>query len=178
MDVRILTASNRNLEDEVKNGNFRKDLFYRIHVIPVNLPSLRERKEDIPLLVDHFLKKFSDEMNRSAKELSMAAMQYLINATLNIGQSRDDQAVYTIELAEHRLNRYKELRSLAEQAADQVRQTQTEFVTPALSAAERRMVHTILQDEPDLETFSRGQEPDRRLVVRLQSAEAEAPEED
>ncbi|MBW4554223.1 MAG: RNA-binding protein [Aphanocapsa sp. GSE-SYN-MK-11-07L] len=108
---------------------------------------------------------------------ALDAIQYLINATLNIGQDREQQAVYTVELANHRLNRYKELRSLAEQAASQVRQTQAEFVTQALSAAERRMVHTILQDEPDLETFSRGQEPDRRLVVRLQLAEA-LPTED
>ncbi|MGD9158032.1 MAG: sigma-54 dependent transcriptional regulator [Desulfobacteraceae bacterium] len=79
VDVRILTATNRNLEDEVKNGNFRKDLFYRIHVIPVNLPALRERKEDIPLLVDHFLKKFSEKMNKNTKEISMAAMQKLLS---------------------------------------------------------------------------------------------------
>ncbi len=104
---------------------------------------------------------------------ALDAIQYLINATLNIGQDREQQVVYAVELAEHRLNRYKELRSLAEQAASHVRQTQAEFVTEALSAAERRMVHTILQDEPDLETFSRGQEPDRRLVVRLQLAAAD-----
>ena len=79
VDVRILTATNRNLEDEVKNGNFRKDLFYRIHVIPVNLPPLRERKEDIPLLVDHFLKKFSENMNKGSKEITMGAMQKLLN---------------------------------------------------------------------------------------------------
>ena len=79
VDVRIITATNRNLEDEVKNGNFRKDLFYRIHVIPVNLPPLRERKEDIPLLVDHFLKKFSEKMNKNTKEISMASMQKILN---------------------------------------------------------------------------------------------------
>ena len=79
VDVRILTATNRNLEDEVKSGNFRKDLFYRIHVIPVKLPPLRERKEDIPLLVDHFLKKFSEKINKGTKEISMAAMQKLLN---------------------------------------------------------------------------------------------------
>jgi two-component system response regulator GlrR len=79
VDVRIITATNKNLEEEVKNGNFRKDLFYRIHVIPVNLPPLRDRKEDVPLLVDHFLKKFSDKMNKNPKEISMAAMQKLLN---------------------------------------------------------------------------------------------------
>ena len=78
VDIRILTATNRNLEEEVINGRFRKDLFYRIHVIPINLPSLRERKEDIPLLVNHFLNIFNERMKRDIKEISMAAMQKLV----------------------------------------------------------------------------------------------------
>ena len=78
VDVRILTATNRNLEEEVKSGRFRKDLFYRIHVIPVNLPPLRERKEDIPLLADHFLKKFGEKMKKRTKEISTAAMRKLV----------------------------------------------------------------------------------------------------
>lgn len=77
VDVRILTATNRNLEEEVKNGDFREDLFYRIYVIPIHLPPLRERKEDIPLLVDHFLEKFNNKFRRGIKELSPAALQKL-----------------------------------------------------------------------------------------------------
>lgn len=57
-DARIITATNRNLMDQVKNGQMREDFFYRIHVIPIHLPPLRERKEDLPLLIDHFLKEF------------------------------------------------------------------------------------------------------------------------
>ncbi len=78
VDARIITAANKNLEDEVKNGRFRKDLFYRIHVIPVNLPPLRDRKDDIPLLVDHFINKFSTRMNREIKEITVPAMQKLL----------------------------------------------------------------------------------------------------
>ena len=78
VDARIITAANKNLEDEVKNGRFRKDLYYRIHVIPVNLPPLRDRKDDIPLLVDHFVNKFSTSMNREIKEITMPAMQKLL----------------------------------------------------------------------------------------------------
>ena len=62
-DVRILAASNRNLELMVKEGNFREDLYYRLNVIPVSVPPLRERKEDIPLLVGYFVNKFNEKYN-------------------------------------------------------------------------------------------------------------------
>jgi len=78
VDVRILTATNKNLEEEVKSGKFREDLFYRIYVIPIYLPSLRERKEDIPLLVDHFLKKFDQKMKKGIKGISTPALQKLL----------------------------------------------------------------------------------------------------
>ncbi|OGF63541.1 MAG: hypothetical protein A2Y62_16495 [Candidatus Fischerbacteria bacterium RBG_13_37_8] len=70
IDVRIIAASNKNLEDEVKKGTFREDLFYRLNVIPLNLPNLKERKEDIPLLIEFFLKKYGTESGRGKKELA------------------------------------------------------------------------------------------------------------
>jgi len=79
VDVRILTATNKNLEDEVKSGAFREDLFYRIYVIPIHLPPLRERKEDIPLLADHFIKKFAGEMKKEIKGISTPALQKLLS---------------------------------------------------------------------------------------------------
>jgi two-component system, NtrC family, response regulator GlrR len=78
VDVRVIVATNKNLEDQVKQGLFREDLFYRIHVIPIALPPLRERKEDIPSLVDHFLKKFSQQMKKEVKGLTPLAMQKLM----------------------------------------------------------------------------------------------------
>ena len=73
-DVRIISATNRNLEELVKNGAFREDLFYRLNVIPVEIPPLRERKEDIPLLVDYFIEKYSKEYRKKVKKISPYAM--------------------------------------------------------------------------------------------------------
>ena len=79
MNARIIAASNKNLDQEVKNGRFREDLYYRIHVIPIQLPTLNERKEDIPILSRHFLKKYSDEMGKNISAFSTDAMQKLIS---------------------------------------------------------------------------------------------------
>ncbi|MBW4621599.1 MAG: RNA-binding protein [Cyanosarcina radialis HA8281-LM2] len=101
-----------------------------------------------------------------AEGATIDAIQYLANSILNLNQESDLQAAYTVELNGYRLRRQEELQAMAAYAANTVRETGEEFVMTPLSAAERRQVHTILQDCEDLETFSRGQEPDRRLVVR------------
>ncbi len=78
VDVRVIVATNKDLEEEVKKGSFRNDLFYRIHVIPIYLPPLRERKEDIPPLVEHFLAKLSRQMKKEIKGLTPEAMRSLM----------------------------------------------------------------------------------------------------
>lgn len=78
VDVRVLAATNKRLEEEVKKGHFREDLFYRLNVVTINLPPLRERKEDIPLLVDYFLKKKNIDGNK-IKTISPEALEYLMN---------------------------------------------------------------------------------------------------
>jgi two-component system response regulator GlrR len=74
----VIVATNKDLEAEVKKGSFREDLFYRIHVIPVDLPPLRERKEDVPLLAEHFLREISQKMKKDIKGISSMAMQKLM----------------------------------------------------------------------------------------------------
>ncbi|UCE05188.1 MAG: sigma 54-interacting transcriptional regulator, partial [bacterium] len=64
VDVRVITATNRDLEKEIENGSFREDLYYRLNVFPINIPPLRERKEDIPLLVNYFLKKYTTKIGK------------------------------------------------------------------------------------------------------------------
>jgi two-component system response regulator GlrR len=78
VDTRIITASNKNLEQEVENKNFREDLYYRIHVIRIQLPPLRDRRDDIPLLAKHFLKKYAAEMKKEITAFSSAALQKLL----------------------------------------------------------------------------------------------------
>jgi two-component system response regulator GlrR len=78
VDVRIIAATNKNLMEEVQKGRFREDLYYRIHVIPIELPALKDRKEDIPSLVDNFLKQNSKKMGKKISGISPAAMQRLM----------------------------------------------------------------------------------------------------
>jgi two-component system response regulator GlrR len=109
VDVRIIVATNKDLMEEVRKNRFRADLFYRIHVIPIILPPLKERAEDIPHLVDHLLKKLSRQLNKDVSGLTPNAMQKLMHYhwpgnvrelenTLEFAMTMTRQAVITDDL--------------------------------------------------------------------------------
>jgi two-component system response regulator PilR (NtrC family) len=79
VDLRLIAATNRDLENAVKEAGFREDLFYRINTITLRIPALRERKEDISLLVDHFLSRYSKELGKNITEISDEALSRMIN---------------------------------------------------------------------------------------------------
>ncbi len=79
VDVRIISATNKNLQDRVKKGEFREDLYYRLNVIPIVIPPLRERREDIPLLIDNFIEKYSKMFGKEIRNISSYAGELLMN---------------------------------------------------------------------------------------------------
>ena len=79
VNVRFITATHRNIEDAIREGKFREDLYYRLNIIPIVIPPLRDRKSDIPLLVQHFLKKCNENQGQQAKVISDEAIQMLVN---------------------------------------------------------------------------------------------------
>ena len=79
VDVRVIAATNRNLEEEVKKETFREDLYFRLNIVKIELPPLRERKEDIVPLAHHFIKRFSEEFKLPPKELSADAVEFLLS---------------------------------------------------------------------------------------------------
>jgi len=77
-DVRVVAATNTNLKEVLRQGRFRRDLYYRLNVVPIHLPPLRERREDIPMLVDHFLEKYNRENGKTVTKISREVLDHLL----------------------------------------------------------------------------------------------------
>ena len=108
VDIRVISATNRNLQEEIKKGNFREDLYYRLATIVIELPPLRERKEDIPLLVEYILKDLEKKYNKKIEKISPDFMNYLYSLDYkgNIRELRNilEKAVIFAENGEIKLN--------------------------------------------------------------------------
>ena len=83
VDVRIIASTNRNLKEKIKNGEFRKDFFYRLNVLPLELPPLREHREDIPLIASHLLEKHNRKLEKSVSKISTDLMEIFVQRTWN-----------------------------------------------------------------------------------------------
>jgi DNA-binding NtrC family response regulator len=79
VDVRVVAATNKNLTEEVREGRFRDDLYYRLNVIEINIPPLRSRREDIPLLADHLIERISHEVGKNINDISEGALRVLLD---------------------------------------------------------------------------------------------------
>jgi len=149
VDVRIVAATNRNLEEEVKKGNFREDLFYRLNVIPIELPPLRERGEDILLLANFFLEKFCTLKNRPPLSFSPEVKELLLNYSWpgNVRELENFMERISI-LCENERVEIEDLpeKILKEQGLNQPKPQKTEaFTFPSLQ--------DMLQLKMDLKTF-------------------------
>ncbi len=128
VDVRVISATNRNLEEEIEKGNFREDLYYRLSTIIIKIPPLRERKEDIPLLAEHFLKEFQKKYNKHFEKISPDFMNFLMSYEFK--------------------GNIRELRNLLEKAV--ILSEGEELQSPILKSGE---INSLYIDNPDKEFF-------------------------
>jgi two-component system response regulator AtoC len=119
VDVRVITATNRKLEKELQNGNFREDLYYRINVVSIHLPPLRERKEDIAELAEHFLKKYCFIFNKKVTTLSQIAMRAFLSYNWPGNVRELENVVKKIVVLESEELAIRELALSSRAAADQ-----------------------------------------------------------
>jgi spoIIIJ-associated protein len=161
------------MENRVERGKQWLENLLSLMGIPAavtleGFPTIAEEQESCWLNIDaNDLSSTQIELLLGEKGENIDRIQYLINTILNLTQQPESQGSYTIELNGYRVRRYQELLEIADRAADRVRETGQEIEVPSLSSAERRQIHSFLQNSPDLVTESRGQEPDRKLVVKL-----------
>jgi two-component system response regulator PilR (NtrC family) len=145
-DTRIIAATNRDLEKEVKEGNFREDLFYRLNVIEIFLPPLRERREDIPLLAKHFVTKLSGEQNTAEKHISKEAMTALINYTWQGNIRELNNAIERAFILSGDEIEVENLPMRVSEASDSAFEMRdSESLRPTLDEMERRYILEILQ---------------------------------
>jgi transcriptional regulator with GAF, ATPase, and Fis domain len=141
VNVRIIAASNRNLEEEIKSGRFREDLFYRLNVFPITIPPLRQRTEDIPLLVNHFVAKFNKKTGKKidavSKETLSALQEYHWPGNVRELESVIERAVITSQgTALKVLDRFDTIRKTGEPAEEEVK---------ALAELEQEHIIQVLQ---------------------------------
>ena len=139
-DVRVLAATNRDLYQEMEAGRFRNDLYYRLNVVTLHLPPLRDRKEDIPLLCRHFLKKYSLKEGKKIQSFSPGAMQVLMDCEWPGNVRQLENAVsHAVILAQSQIIERRPLPQFLKQFASEPSST-------SLAETERRLILGVLQE--------------------------------
>lgn len=165
----MLVMNDSYIGQEIEQGQQWLEKLLNLAKIPAQV--IAQEQEDSYWLI-------IDETNLIPEQISVLvgtdgkvidAVQYLVNTILNISNDSEQHMFYTVELSGYRIRRQEELLLMADYAAKKVRLTGEEYELISLSAAERRQIHTMLKDCEDIETYSHGQEPDRRLVVKIRN---------
>jgi DNA-binding NtrC family response regulator len=143
VDLRLIAATNKNLEKEIKAGHFREDLYYRLNVVGIHLPTLHERKEDIPLLVEHFIKKYNAEMGKHCVGVSDEVMRLLMSYDWK-GNIREMQNIIerAVIFAEDGLINISDIGFLGSQAV--ALNEGTDSLQAAVRAYEKEYIHRVL----------------------------------
>lgn len=178
IDIRLITATNENLEEAIEQGRFREDLYYRINVVPIFLPPLSDRREDIPLLVEHFLLRFCEEHGVKHKRVEEEALHYLVNYRWkgNVRELEnliqrlvlmtDGDTITTSQLPSHILNQPQGLRPTPDLPAAQL--------MPTLPEAGLNLDHEVARYEYNLVRAAL----DRAGGVKVKAAELLAVNKD
>ena len=147
VDVRIIAATNVDLRQLVREGKFREDLFYRLNVITIDLPPLRERKEDIPLLVDHFVRKYSEENEKPLRRVTPEALRLLVNYSWP--------------------GNVRELENVVERGV--VLSSDSEIIPELLpdQIAGRGSAFPVLEHRPDASLFEIVENCERRIIIDM-----------
>ncbi len=179
VDVRIIAASNRDLKAMVKNGAFREDLFYRLNVFPVCLPPLRERKEDIPALSQHFLREFSRTMRKKIRGFTADAMQHLVEYDWpgNVRELRNvvervaimvDEELITSAVLPSRPRGEERLEAGAPRTAEELKQAKKRMREEAVAHVERTfLIKALERNEWNVAHAARDTGMDRRNFQKL-----------
>ncbi|MBO8130343.1 MAG: sigma-54-dependent Fis family transcriptional regulator [Candidatus Marinimicrobia bacterium] len=143
VDVRVLSATNKDLKKEIEEGNFREDLYYRLNIIEIHLPSLNERREDIPLLIEHFIRKYNHELKRKVRGVDNETMKVLMNYNYK-GEVRElenmiERAVLLCE------GDYITLKDLPPHTASQVHEGYPDELKSAVRQFERQHILAIMR---------------------------------
>ncbi|MCR9211698.1 MAG: sigma 54-interacting transcriptional regulator, partial [bacterium] len=147
-DVRVVSATNKSVPELIQDGTFREDLYYRLNVIPIEVPSLRQRRDDIPLLIEHFLQHFCTRHGRPMKQIAPDAMRVLVGAQWpgNVRQLRNLVERLVVTHTGDVIDSNELPADLQPATTDRGAKTLPASLSEAVENCEREMISTVLAE--------------------------------